>query len=133
MGDQLDGNPVSVERPSRDGPRHSGQSLALVTAMVPARVSAATDAQRRAVVLMSVRLILLLMQALRTPVRLCLLFSGTGAHRELMADSALFPGIQDLNAAVSKVTLVARHERERADTGRGGKERVQRGDRPSGR
>ena len=32
-GDQLDGRFVSVDRPSRPGPRHSGQSLAATTAM----------------------------------------------------------------------------------------------------
>src|SRR5688572_24973144 len=46
-GDHFDGRFVSVERPSRDGPRHSGQSAAPVTAMAPATKAAAKPARRR--------------------------------------------------------------------------------------
>ena len=50
LGDQAEGRLVSLERPSRDGPRHSGQSLALrarVPTIVPAQIRARVASRRR--------------------------------------------------------------------------------------
>src|SRR5688572_19635667 len=47
FGDHAAGKFVSLERPSRDGPRHSGQSDATVTATAHAAIAAATDERRR--------------------------------------------------------------------------------------
>src|SRR3990167_7623896 len=51
-GDPFDGRLVSADRPSRDGPRHSGKSLAPVTAPVLAARRAAPTTRLRILVVM---------------------------------------------------------------------------------
>ena len=47
FGDQEDGRPVSVERPSRVGPRHSGQSDAPVALRPPTTATVVRAARRK--------------------------------------------------------------------------------------